>query len=194
MLLGGSDTSANTVAFLLYYLTLYPDMADRIASECRSAFGADGVPQTLSDLDKLVYTEQAIMETLRIEPVVPYLFRRVVKDDVVGGLPAPKGLNVFLDAKSLNLNNTLWSDPTQFNPDRFAPEKKHDRNLFLPFGAGGRMCPGSHVAMIEMKVVIALLIRHFVFRAPTPLQTEWSVITHPKDNLLTMFVTPRPKM
>jgi cytochrome P450 len=48
---------------------------------------------------------------------------------------------------------------------RFSPEHKGgiDSYVYLPFGKGPRGCIGSHFALLEGKVLLATLARHFSF-------------------------------
>jgi hypothetical protein len=58
----------------------------------------------------------------------------------------------------------VYSDAETFRPERFL-EKTIDSNLykFAPFIYGPRQCLGYRFALIEMRTMLALLLRHFRF-------------------------------
>lgn len=54
--------------------------------------------------------------------------------------------------------------PDAFRPERWlAPEKEErfDRKAFIPFSAGATVCPGKLFAYMELRLVIANLVRRF---------------------------------
>jgi cytochrome P450 len=69
-----------------------------------------------------------------------------------------------------------WDNPNAFDPDNFAPEKvaKRDRYLYLPFGAGPRICVGANFAMMQAHIILATLLARFRFSdagGPMPVPT-----------------------
>ena len=70
----------------------------------------------------------------------------------------------------------------------------HNSHAFLPFGAGPRFCPGRHLAMLEIKMVTAMLCHNFeVVRFPgaPPPEEVFSFTMMPK-NLFVMLRERRP--
>lgn len=58
-------------------------------------------------------------------------------------------------------NEKYYQEPDIFYPDRFLTEvHRHD---FLPFLAGPDMCIGNKFAMLEMKVIVAVLLQNMRF-------------------------------
>ncbi len=56
-------------------------------------------------------------------------------------------------------------DPTAFRPERWrdgqvAAEMQRS-GVFIPFGSGPRICPGRSLALLEIRVVLATLLRSF---------------------------------
>ncbi len=52
-------------------------------------------------------------------------------------------------------------DPQRYDPERWRHEGRHDMRAFLQFGAGPRVCPGRHLATVEMRLVLSMLLAHF---------------------------------
>lgn len=77
-----------------------------------------------------------------------------------------KNLVVIFPLASILMDPEYFPNPTQFDPDRFAPENGGakafvDRGIFLPFGTGPRVCPGSRFAVAQGKIAIANLVKNF---------------------------------
>lgn len=96
--------------------------------------------------------------------------RRTMEED--GGTPAftiPKGTTVVLGIHLLHRNPAYWPEPEVFKPDRFLPDPVTgdcpaiSPLIYVPFGAGQRICPGDRFAVLLMKLIIARLLRDFRF-------------------------------
>ena len=58
----------------------------------------------------------------------------------------------------------LWEKSKEFVPNRFLnPSSQVQSNLFIPFGAGSRVCIGQHLAWLELRLAIAILLHQFEF-------------------------------
>jgi len=54
-----------------------------------------------------------------------------------------------------------WENPEKFDPDRWNKENEHNQYGFIPFLVGPRQCIGIKFAMLEMRIVLATLLRRF---------------------------------
>ena len=90
---------------------------------------------------------------------------------------------------------TQWSASKDFDPFLFlkSTSERATGALYIPFGAGSRICIGQHLAMLELKIAAALLLRQFTFsKAPETADlvfaTDWQhAAVHPdKDMLFTL--------
>ncbi|KAJ8715550.1 hypothetical protein PYW07_010032 [Mythimna separata] len=77
-LVGASyDTTASAMTFLLLVIGSYQNVQKRIFDELQDVFGHDDTDVTKQDLQKLVYLEAVIKESMRLYPVVPIIARKV---------------------------------------------------------------------------------------------------------------------
>uniref|UniRef100_K1P442 Cytochrome P450 4d2 n=1 Tax=Magallana gigas TaxID=29159 RepID=K1P442_MAGGI len=165
-LLAGFDTTSVALTWILLQLSERPDLQEKVRQEILSVLGED-VNKTLAheDLDALKLTTAVIKETQRLFPVIPTLFRTALADDNLNGYHIPKGTIVGLHFGALHRLN--WENPDKFDPGRFLEAESVAPMTFLPFSYGPYMCIGHKFSMMEMKTVLSVLLRKFVFQ-PTP--------------------------
>lgn len=63
-----------------------------------------------------------------------------------------------------------FPDPLKFHPERWFPENDHLRTneAYMPFSVGPRNCVGMKFALMELKIVIAILVSEFEFKLVDP--------------------------
>jgi cytokinin trans-hydroxylase len=112
------------------------------------------------------YTVQlnlVINETLRLYPPATVLPRMALEDIKLGDLHIPKGLSIWIPVLAIHHSKDLWGeDANEFNPERFA-SKSFTPGRFIPFASGPRNCVGQAFAMMEAKIILAMLISRFSF-------------------------------
>ena len=147
----------------------------------------EGRSPTMADLPKLDFTERAIREGLRLRPPGWLFGRAPINDDVVGGYHVPAGTLVMISSYITHQHPALWDEPARFAPDRFLPEATEARHPFsyFPFSGGPRNCIGSHFAMMEMKLLVALLGQRFELNLVPghPVEFEQLVTLRPAHGL-----------
>jgi cytochrome P450 len=66
------------------------------------------------------------------------------------------------------VNPAIWgSDVHSFHPERWLTDSSQnpaDRDAFMAFAKGPRNCIGQELAMLELKMVLAMTIRQFDFK------------------------------
>ena len=77
---------------------------------------------------------------------------------------------VIISAYAVHRIPSLWQNPEEFRPERFAPGQEEQKNKFayLPFGAGPRICMGMSFAMIESQIILGTLLSRFRTRLANP--------------------------
>ncbi|KAI7815651.1 cytochrome p450 [Rhyzopertha dominica] len=162
LMLAGQDSVSSSIAFVLYHLARHPDVQEKLTNEIMAVFDK----YTTLDIEKLrslVYLEQCIKETLRLCPSVPMIARRLSEDIVLGKHTLPAGCHVFLSPFATHRLPHVFKDPLKFDPERFSPDnltKIHPYSYF-PFSAGPRNCIGYKFGILEIKVVLAQILRKY---------------------------------
>jgi len=169
MLLAGEDTTANTLAWMIYLLSRHPAHLARARDEVRAKLGTARLP-TREQLDDLPWIEACMNETMRVKPVAPMIIQQAVRDTVLGGVRVPKDYLVVLLMRGPTMEDKHFRNPSAFDPARWldaALTPSSSKRVAMPFGAGPRLCPGRYLAMLEMKMVMAMLLRNFDIQSVT---------------------------
>lgn len=104
-----------------------------------------------------------IKEALRLYPPAVMLLRQTSKRVKLGSLEIPADVELFLALIAVQHDKEIWGeDANEFNPFRFSEPRKHLASFF-PFGLGSRICAGQNLALVEAKIVLAMIIRHYSF-------------------------------
>lgn len=102
-------------------------------------------------------------ETLRLYPPVAFMQRQTFKNVKVGRLNVPAGTEFYIALAAVHHDTQIWGlDANEFNQLRFIERRKHLASYF-PFGLGSRICIGQNLAMVEAKLVLAMIIKQFSF-------------------------------
>jgi cytochrome P450 len=187
MLLAGEDTTANTVAWMIHLLWRNPDALALATAEVRRVMaetGADGdhsTDLTLDQLARLDYVEACAFETMRLKPVAPVLPLQALHDLTVGDVRVPAGTVVISLLRRDSVSDDFVPHADRFDPGRWLGGRaagEHGgaarlaasvKRTAMPFGAGPRICPGRSLALLEMKMAMAVLLGRFdIIAVDTP--------------------------
>jgi cytochrome P450 len=169
MLLAGEDTTANTIAWVLYLLNKHPETLAKAGAEVR-AKAPIASQLTMEQMDSLEFVDACIQETMRLKPVGPFMPLEAIRDTVVANVRVPAKGIVWCLFRHDTLSNDNFSNAAAFEPERWlADEATIPKKVSMPFGSGPRTCPGRYLAMLEMKMALALILgRYEVLGVDTP--------------------------
>ncbi|XP_066505317.1 cytochrome P450 4V7 [Hoplias malabaricus] len=159
----GHDTTAAAMNWTLHLIGTHLDVQKKVQAELQEVFGSSDRHVGVEDLKKLRYLECAIKESLRIFPSVPLFARSICEDCHINGFKVPEGVNAVIIPYALHRDPRFFPEPEEFRPERFLPENSVGRHpyAYIPFSAGPRNCIGQRFALMEEKVVLATVLRHF---------------------------------
>jgi cytochrome P450 len=153
-----------------------------------------GRKPTYQDLAALPYTLQVLKESLRLYPPSSIILRGALKDTDLLGYPIKKGQMVFFSQYLLHRREESFPEPEKFEPERFKNEKEIGRYAYLPFGAGHRVCIGSHFALMEGHLILATLIQKLKFEpvSPEEVKPELVVTLRPSSKIQVRVTQKKP--
>ncbi|KAG1451985.1 hypothetical protein G6F46_005705 [Rhizopus delemar] len=158
-LAAGHETTSVSLSWCLWLLAQNQKIQDSLRKEVKTLFTSDDIP-TYEEINALPLLTNVCRETLRLIPPVPVTSRITRAPVVLGSYALPKGTILFLSLIVNHHSKEIWGeDAEEFNPYRWETEKIGNAYQYLPFLAGGRQCIGYKFALIEMKLLLALLIK-----------------------------------
>ncbi|CAB3752190.1 cytochrome P450 [Paraburkholderia solisilvae] len=178
MLLAGEDTTANSLAWSTLFIATEQPLQARLLNVARAVLGDAPVCTDYAKLKELDLFEAVSTEAGRFKPVAALSSYEPLEDVMMGDVRVPAGTFMFF------LNRPPMHDPNNFvNPERFDPDRwlqardpargAHEPRAYLQFGAGPRVCPGRHLAGVEMRAALSMLVANFeVTLAVDPSEVE----------------------
>jgi cytochrome P450 len=173
MLLAGEDTTANTLAWAVWFLHRNRDAMKHARAETLTVLGDDAFPSHHEQLSQLHSIEACINETMRLKPAAPLLVLETARGVLIGNLELPAHTTVICLMRPAAIDERRFADARTFRPERWlagaggVEVDSSAKRALMPFGAGPRLCPGRYLALAEMKMVIAMLLRGFEIEAVT---------------------------
>jgi cytochrome P450 len=164
LLLGGEDTTAHSLAWTMLFLTQDPLLQERLHGQARALVGNAPVCPHHEGIRQLDVFEALAFEALRLKPVVPTFGLGLLQPAVLGDVALPAGSDLLFLSRPAMTSPRHYAEPLRYDPWRWLRppgEALHDPRAFLQFGAGPRVCPGRHLATVELRLVLSMLLRHF---------------------------------
>jgi cytochrome P450 len=193
-LIAGHETTAASLTWLFYLLSKNPVVEEKLHSEIERVMGAEAFQFDMKDLTNLPFVLATFQESIRLYPPVYEINRVALAQDSFHGLIIPKGAYIKISLYHLHRNKTYWSNPEQFNPERFLnnPYGQDNPGAYLPFGIGPRMCIGRHFASLEVIIIVCMLIQKLHIQFPSDYNMIMLPIVSltPKDEIL-VSIKPR---
>lgn len=166
-LFAGFDTTANTLALTVYYLTKNPEAQERLRAEIDEVCGVaeeDGSAwPSYEQLGKLRYAEACMKETLRLVPIAGFASSRLCTETTtLGEYTVEAGTYVQADVFACQRDPAVWGEAVEeFRPERMLDEERRPLLSWFPFGAGPRTCVGMRLAYLEEKSMMVHLLSKY---------------------------------
>ena len=186
LLLAGHETTASALSWALYWTHSTPGVEEKLRRELASVSQPSAVV-------KLPYLTAVCQEALRLYPVALTTGVRVLRSPLtLGGYDLAAGSVLFPSIYLVHQNPEIYPEPQRFRPERFL-EGAFSATEYLPFGGGHRYCIGAAMAMMEMKIVLATVLRRWQLRGPDkPIRPVRRGLTLAPPTHLAMVPTPTP--
>ncbi|XP_053402556.1 steroid 17-alpha-hydroxylase/17,20 lyase-like [Mercenaria mercenaria] len=189
-LMAGSETTAATIPVLVYLLTTYTDVQEELREEVDENIDALYKDPSLA-LPKL---EAVLKEVLRVYPIAPFISRQTLEEVNVGDFTFEANTDIKAFTWGIHRSQRQWSKSKEFIPFRFLDNTSRvSSKMYIPFGAGSRVCIGQHLAWLELKIATAVMLHRFnISKVPETrtlrFVTDWAhAVVHPDKDLLFRF-------
>ncbi|XP_037445543.1 cytochrome P450 89A2-like [Triticum dicoccoides] len=178
----GTETVVACVECTLAHLVTRPEIQNKLRREAIINIKYDGdnkYPSESEDEEREIlhrgmapYLHAVVLESLRMHPPTPFVMRDIrAEGGVVRQTAMPAGgLRVHFVLGDIGRDPKTWTDPDEFRPERFlaggegeavGPLPGPKEIKMMPFGAGRRYCPGMALGMLNVKCLLAALVREF---------------------------------
>lgn len=171
-LVAGEDTTAMTLAWMMYFLAQNPGAQERLHAEAMQG-GAERP-----------YLDAVMSETFRLKPVAPVFFLHANVDVELGGYAVPAGTDLVLVTRPAANDTAEFPGEPGFHPERWlSPQPSYITRAPLAFGHGPRLCPGRNLAQLEIRAVATMLAREFRISLPDqrPVEEYFAFTMAPKE-------------
>eukprot|EP00271_Cylindrocystis_brebissonii_P015793 TRINITY_DN3880_c0_g1_i1.p1 TRINITY_DN3880_c0_g1~~TRINITY_DN3880_c0_g1_i1.p1 ORF type:complete len:377 (+),score=63.17 TRINITY_DN3880_c0_g1_i1:503-1633(+) len=165
-LIAGHETTSNLLTWTVFLLSQHPEWQEKARKEVLTV--CSHAPPAYEHMTQLKLVTKILNETLRLYPPAAAISRAcLVSTKVDDNLTIPKGCDVVVPITFIHRLEAFWgSDAHVFNPERFNEgENKAARQIaFIPFGSGPRNCIGQSFAVLEARVILAILLQKVQWR------------------------------
>jgi cytochrome P450 family 110 len=153
MLFAGHETTANSLAWSLYWIHYLPEVKQKLMAELNTLDGN----LDFNTIIKLPYLNAVVSETLRLHPVVAFIGRHLKEPLELMTYKFDAGTSLFPSIYLTHQRPDIYPEPKKFKPERFLT-RQFSPYEYLPFGGGNRRCLGYAFALFEMKMVLVTIL------------------------------------
>lgn len=195
-LAAGHETTASAMAWATYLLVKHPDVQTKLREEIHANLPSiedESAQITSQDIDKLIYLNAVLNETLRVFPPVPLTLRETTADTTIQGHFIPASTSIVVCPWAINTSAALWGDDAkEFKPERWlGPGRMNtggaDSNYAVTtFLHGPRSCIGKDFAKAEFACLVAALVGRFEMELEDPewvMEIQNGITARPKGGL-----------
>ncbi|KPI37144.1 Pisatin demethylase [Cyphellophora attinorum] len=190
---GAGDTTATTLTAIFYYLYTHHPALAALRAELDAhthttnggTYGGAGQFPRHSTLKDLPYLGAVIKEAMRLFSSATWPIERLVPegDMFVDDIRIPAGTSVGVLPAAIHLDTHVYgADAAYFRPERWLEANKEELRQMeaahMGFSRGRRACLGKEVALMQMKMVVAMVVGQFELEISDPnnagLQADFS--------------------
>lgn len=164
LFVAGHETTTILTVYTLHLLATLPKWRRRVVAELDALLPNPDEPLSVAVARELKTLDTIIKETGRLHSPVRTIPRQVVQDVEFAGYTLPADTPVRLALAACHHLPGVFADPEVFDPDRFASPREEDKRSpygLVTFGGGPRLCIGIHFANIEVKAIVAQVLRAY---------------------------------
>jgi len=187
----GGESQSVMLRWALRLLSANPKIQLKVQEELDNVIGR-GIDVTWDRRTELHYTMATVKEIQRFADIAPTgLLHKTVVDVEFHGYSLPQNTLVMANFTSCHRNPDFFQNPDQFRPEHFLDGEQKlilNKEGFLPYGFGKRVCPGAELADMELFLIVSNLLSTFTFALPegddgecgTQFEAGTAVLRNPK--------------
>ncbi|CAI0546961.1 unnamed protein product [Linum tenue] len=171
LLTAGTDTITTTVEWAMAELLKNGEEMMKVREELKREIGGNSI--TEANVSQLTFLNACIKETFRLHPAAPFLIPHCAQETCeIMNYRIPKDSQVMVNVWAIGRDPSVWEDPLSFKPERFVHNGSTVADFkglhfeLLPFGSGRRVCPGLPMAVKQLPLILASLIKGFDWTLP----------------------------
>ncbi|KAM7349411.1 putative cytochrome P450 28a5 [Cochliomyia hominivorax] len=170
--LDGFETASSVLAHSLLMLARHPEIQSKLRSEIHEKLGNERDFDTISEFP---YLNACLHEILRFFPVT-FSMRKICTEPIElrnkngKSYIVPKGLIVNIPHLPIMMDETIYPNPYEFQPERFLEEnggvkKYFEMGAYWGYGDGPRICLGFRFGLMQIKAAIVEILSKFVVKS-----------------------------
>lgn len=172
LVIAGSETTASTMAAIVYHVLADPKLLVRLKAELESVMPTTDMVEPTA-LSGLPFLNALIQEAIRMYPSASHRQDRVAPDeDIVyersdgKTFVIPAGTGFGMTARLINRHLDIYDKPDEFRPDRYIEQPSLFSHQFS-FFKGARQCIGLNLAYQELQIFVAGIFRKYDIYDPS---------------------------
>lgn len=169
LIVAGRDTTSAALTWFFWLISRRPEMEQEIIKETETILMNGGLDY--ESLKEMKLLKACLCESMRLYPPVAWDSKHAIKSDILpDGTKVQAGDRVTYFPYGMGRAEALWGkDCSEFKPERWFTEPDYKNGepkqvcpyKFPVFQAGPRVCLGKEMAYIQMKYVVASILKRF---------------------------------
>ena len=167
IMMAGHHTSAGTGTWAIVELLRNPHYLPRLRAEL-DAVWPDGAELTYERLRQMKFLGDVLKEVLRLHPPLIFLLRKVLREFRYTSYVVPAGQMLCAAPVISHRLDSVFADPERFDPERFDLGEADNPFAWIPFGGGKNKCTGNAFGLLQLKAIVAVLLKERDFELVSP--------------------------
>ncbi|PYH85341.1 cytochrome P450 [Aspergillus uvarum CBS 121591] len=166
VIIAGSETTATTLATVLFYLAKYQHVLAKLQRLLDEAMPGGVEDWSNAKVKTVSFLDDIINESLRLRPAVMTGGYRVTPAEGVqiDEVYIPGDVNVFVPVQLIQTDERYYKQAQSFIPERWNERKdelRTDGAPFIPFAIGHYSCPGKNLALLSLQITVSVLVLQY---------------------------------
>ncbi|KAM3961509.1 cytochrome P450 6B7-like [Aphomia sociella] len=177
----GFETSSSATSFTLHQLAYHQEVQKKVHQEIDTVLAKHNYKLSYDSIKEMRYLEWTFKEAMRIFPSLGYLSRVCKKQYTLphNNITIDEGVLIMIPVQEFHNDPKYWNEPQEFRPERFHPDEFNEmqKNVYLPFGDGPRMCVGARLGLMQSLAGLAAVLSQFSIE-PAPETKRYPTVDH----------------